>query len=217
MKSLVFYSIFLFLLSILFSSTLWSAENTESADALKKLLSTLNTLNTAFEQTVYSAEGDIIQQTSGYLQAARPGKVRWSTEPPMEQLVVSDGSTLWVYDPDLEQVVIRPFDQNSKTPAALFIGNISSLEKSYNVVKEEPILTEGGSSLQFFLVPIDTASLYSKLALGFIDDKPSFMMMWDTLEQKTEIIFQRLQLNQSIAPGTFQFSPPEGTDIIRDE
>lgn len=190
----------------------------ESANTLKTLLTKLNRLGTAFQQTVYSAEGDVIQQTAGQLQAARPGKVRWSTMPPMEQLVVSDSSTLWIYDPDLEQVTIRSFDQDLlKTPAALFIGDLDTLEQSYDIQKKDSAVTEGGTSTQFILTPKDAESLYTKIALGFFEETPSSMTMWDTLGQKTHITFQDIQVNQAIAPEAFQFSPPEGTDIIRDE
>ena len=190
----------------------------ESANTLKTLLTKLNRLGTDFQQTVYSAEGDVIQQTAGQLQAARPGKVRWSTMAPMEQLVVSDNSTLWIYDPDLEQVTVRSFDQDLlKTPAALFIGDLDTLEQSYEVQKKDSAITEDGTSTQFILTPKDAESLYTKIALGFFGETPSSMTMWDTLGQKTHITFQGIQVNQDIAPEAFQFSPPEGTDIIRDE
>lgn len=195
----------------------------ESATTLKNLLNELNTLDTNFQQIVYSVEGDEIQQTSGKLQAMRPGKVRWSTLPPMEQLVVSDSQTLWIYDPDLEQVTIRSFDHDlSKTPAALFIGNLDTLEQTYQIYQEE-ITGESSpteqsiASSQFILIPRDKESLYTKIALGFVGEKPLSMSLWDSLEQKTHIVFQALQLNQPITPEAFHFIPPEGTDIIRDE
>ena len=215
---------------ILFSSSLWaggqafavksfpSSHSSESANTLKSLLTKLNTLDTAFQQRVYSVEGDVIQQTAGQLHAARPGKVRWSTMPPMEQLVVSDSATLWIYDPDLEQVTVRSFDQDIlKTPAALFIGDLETLEQIYDIHTEDGSIAKDSTSIQFILIPRDTKSLYTKVALGFSGETPSSMTLWDTLEQKTHITFQDIQVNQAIAPEAFQFVPPEGTDIIRDE
>ena len=189
----------------------------ESATTLKGLLSKLNALDTNFQQVVYSVDGEEIQQTSGQLQAMRPGKVRWSTLPPMEQLVVSDSETLWIYDPDLEQVTIRSFDQDlSKTPAALFIGNLDALEQTYEIFQEQNSSTEESPTTTFFLIPRNKESLYTKIALGFTGNKPVSMSLWDTLEQKTHIAFNELQLNRPIAPEAFQFTPPEGTDIIHD-
>src|SRR5690606_41802687 len=35
----------------------------------------------------------------------RPRKFRWHTDPPLEQLLISDGEKIWLYDPDLEQEI----------------------------------------------------------------------------------------------------------------
>jgi outer membrane lipoprotein carrier protein len=225
MKSLFFYIILCVLSSPLIAGGHTSAGldvsrdkdnisdgDTSSTDALRTLLSNVNSLDTRFEQTVYSIEGDILQQTTGHLMAVRPGKVRWVTAPPIEQLVVSDSETLWIYDPDLEQVSIRAFDQDlSKTPAVLFIGNLENLELSYDISQQQ------GETTEFTLVPTATDSLYEKVALGFINKIPVSMTLWDSLGQKTKITFQGLQLNEPIDPTLFHFDPPEGIDILRDE
>lgn len=181
---------------------------------LSDLLIHLTTLSTDFEQTLYAQDNTVLQVTEGRLQAARPGKVRWQTMPPMEQLVVSDSKTLWIYDPDLEQVTIRPFnDDLSKTPAALFIGNLDNLEQSYNVTKKT---TDTGFT-KFTLVPVNTDSLYQQVSLGFNNKTPASMTLWDSLGQKTDIIFTAVELNQPIDSALFSFEPPEGVDIIHNE
>ncbi|MDX2348804.1 MAG: outer membrane lipoprotein chaperone LolA [Porticoccus sp.] len=184
---------------------------------LRLLLTNLNTLNTSFQQTVYASDGTALQQTSGQLQAARPGKVRWQAEPPMEQLLVSDGETLWIYDPDLEQVTIKPFDQDlSKTPAILFIGNLDTLEQSYTIYIEK-VYIEQGEVVNFSLIPIADNSLYEKVALIFSGETPTTMALWDSLGQKTEINFSHTALNEPLDPALFSFEPPDGVDILRDE
>jgi len=184
---------------------------------LRLLLTNLNTLNTSFQQTVYSSDGTVLQQTSGQLQASRPGKVRWQTEPPMEQLLVSDGETLWIYDPDLEQVTIKAFNHDlSKTPAILFIGNLDTLEQSYKIYIEK-VYIEQDEVVNFSLIPIANDSLYEKVALSFSREIPTVMALWDSLGQKTEINFSNTTLNEPIDPALFSFEPPEGVDILRDE
>jgi outer membrane lipoprotein carrier protein len=190
------------------------SHSTNELAELSHLLSGLMTLSTDFEQTLYSQDNDVLQITTGRLQAARPGKVRWQTMPPMEQLVVSDSETLWIYDPDLEQVTIRAFnDDLSKTPTALFIGNLDNLGQSYRVTKEEV----DREHLKFILVPVSTDSLYKQVSLGFNESTPESMTLWDSLGQKTDIIFMGVQLNQPIDSDLFNFEPPEGVDIIHNE
>ncbi|WP_461515726.1 outer membrane lipoprotein chaperone LolA [Porticoccus sp.] len=182
------------------------------ANDLRLRLSDLESLTAEFEQTVYAAEGDVLQQASGQLQAARPGRVRWQTEAPLEQLIVSDGQTLWLYDPDLEQVTIKPFEADlSKTPAVLFIGDLAALEQSYSVTWEE------GENTLFTLIPISADSLYEKVTLSFQSNIPVAMALWDSLGQKTDIRFHNVQRNPSWTPAQFIFVPPEGVDIIGDE
>ena len=194
------------------SCPLW-AGGQPGANELRLRLAELDSLTAGFEQTVYAAEGDVLQQASGEMQAARPGRVRWQTNPPMEQLIVSDGHTLWLYDPDLEQVTIKPFEEDlSKTPAVLFIGDLAALEQSYTVTMEEL----DNSSL-FTLMPVSTDSLYEKVTLSFQGNTPTAMALWDSLGQKTNIRFHNVQLNPSWMPTQFIFAPPEGVDIIGDE
>ncbi len=202
-------AIFCFLMT---SYPLYAGGLPGGASELRERLANLNSINSAFQQTVYSIDGESLQQTSGKLQAARPGRVRWQTEPPMEQLVISDSQTLWIFDPDLEQVTIRPFDQDlSKTPAILFIGNLDTLEQSYDV------FIEAGNPTHFTLLPTGEDSLYEKVALSFNGDSPLGMSLWDSLGQKTEIVFTQMQINQPLDTELFNFVPPEGVDILRDE
>ncbi|WP_461480636.1 outer membrane lipoprotein chaperone LolA [Porticoccus sp.] len=193
------------------SCALW-AGGQPAANALRARLAGLDSLTAKFEQTVYAAEGDVLQQASGQMQAARPGRVRWQTDAPLEQLIVSDGQTLWLYDPDLEQVTIKPFEEDlSKTPAVLFIGDLAALEQSYSVSVEE------GDNTLFTLRPIAADSLYEKVTLSFVGDIPLAMALWDSLGQKTDIHFRDVQPNSPWEPEQFVFIAPQGVDIIGDE
>ena len=41
------------------------------------------------------------------MELQRPGKLRWAYSKPFEQLIVGDGSTLWIYDKELAQITKR--------------------------------------------------------------------------------------------------------------
>ncbi|MEZ5529121.1 MAG: outer membrane lipoprotein chaperone LolA [Porticoccaceae bacterium] len=189
-------------------SQLW-AGGLPGANELRLRLEDMTSLAADFQQTLYAAEGDVLQQASGHMLAARPNQVRWETEAPLEQLIVSDGKTLWLYDPDLEQVTIKPFEEDlSKTPAVLFIGDLADLEDSYAVTMEE------GETTLFTLLPNYAGNLYEKVTLEFRDKTPLGMALWDSLGQKTDIRFDHMQRNPDWKAGQFQFIPPEGVDII---
>ncbi|TNF07955.1 MAG: outer membrane lipoprotein chaperone LolA [Gammaproteobacteria bacterium] len=203
----------LFTALLLMMSAICYAGGQPAAGELRMRMGDLDSLSADFEQTVYAAEGDLVQQASGHMLAARPGRVRWNTDAPLEQLIVTNGKTLWLYDPDLEQVTIKPFDADlGKTPAVLFIGDLVALEDSYTVSLEE----EGMAAL-FTLVPNKADSLYEKVTLRFDGLTPVAMALWDTLGQKTDIHFDNFQRNPSWSVEQFEFIPPDGVDIIGDE
>src|SRR5690606_5707830 len=83
-----------------------------SSNSLQSLLAPLASLSADFRQVISDGEGYEIQALTGTMDVARPGKVYWKSAPPYEQLVVSDATTLWLYDADLEQVTVRPFDHD---------------------------------------------------------------------------------------------------------
>ena len=78
----------------------------------------------SFTQIVVDAEGTTLQDSSGVVEFSRPGKFRWHYVKPFEQLVVGDGTNLWVYDKDLAQVTKRKLGAAlGSSPAALLAGS----------------------------------------------------------------------------------------------
>ena len=76
-----------------------------------------------FDQQVFDRSGKAVEKASGTFTFQRPGKFRWTYEKPHKQLLVGDGSKLWIHDPDLNQVTVKRIDQAiSSTPAALLAG-----------------------------------------------------------------------------------------------
>ena len=88
---------------LIMPSLLWAAPTDELLSKLQKLES----MKGQFEQMVLDQGGTHMQEAEGEFQVARGNRFYWSTAMPFEQLAVSDGSTVWVYDKDLEQVVVR--------------------------------------------------------------------------------------------------------------
>ncbi len=81
-----------------------------------------------FEQRIYNRERKLVQESRGSLAFARPGKFRWTYSKPYAQLIVGDGTRVWVYDEDLNQVTVRKLDQAlGSTPAALLAGATDAL------------------------------------------------------------------------------------------
>lgn len=197
-------------------SSATSGDPAKSARDLAELgqrLKPMENLSASFTQTVTSADGYIVQEVTGNLVVARPGRVRWSSDAPYEQLVVSDAKTLWLYDPDLEQVTVRPFHNDiSRTPAVLFIGEVDSLARDYIVTAEK----NNGIDL-YWLEPRGGDALYERISIEFQAGKPHAMALWDSLGQVTRIGFTGVTVNGPVDAKAFTFTPPAGVDVLHDE
>lgn len=182
----------------------------EAAKRLNELLSSAQTMTGGFSQMTLSANGANLQETTGTLALKRPGKFRWHTDPPLEQVLVSDGKQIWLYDPDLEQVTIQAMDQRlSHTPALLLSGDVSQLQENFDIQ-----WTEGGSVQDFTLTPKEADSMFDSLRLSFSNGVINDMQMSDPVGQRTNILFRNVELNQALGDAQFTFEVPEGVDVI---
>lgn len=181
----------------------------ESADDLTQRLAKLTTLEAEFTQLARDAAGRDIQSIPGTLALARPNLMRWETQDPIPQLIVSDGDSLWTYDLDLEQVTRDPVSVLAESPAALLLNlNDQDLAQQYFI--EE--LQRAGDKVVYQLTPNDD-SLYQALVLEFLGDLPLSVGVIDTLDQQTRIILRDVRLNQP-STAAFDFTPPPGVDLL---
>lgn len=181
-----------------------------AAQRLNDLLSSATTITGGFSQMTISSNGASLQETTGNMQLKRPGMFRWHTDPPLEQLLVSNGETIWLFDPDLEQVTIQQLDRRlAHTPALLLSGDVSQLRQSFNIS-----WTEGGSVVDFTLTPKDEDSMFDNLRISFSNGVINDMQLSDPVGQRTNILFRNVELNTPLPDSRFIFDIPEGVDVI---
>lgn len=186
------------------------ADEEAAAQRLNKLLSNASTMSADFSQMTLSANGSSMQETTGNLALKRPGMFRWHTDAPAEQELVSDGKQIWLYDPDLEQVTIQAMDQRlTHTPALLLSGDVSALQENFSIAWQD-----SGNVIDFTLTPKVNDTLFDSLRLSFRDGVINDMQMSDAVGQRTNILFQDVQLNQSMDDSQFTFEIPDGIDVI---
>ena len=184
-----------------------------ATEQLNAQLANMQAFKTHFRQTISDEKGELLQEASGELIIQRPRKLYWSTQQPYQHLVVTDGKVLWVYDIDLEQVSRQPFsDELDQAPALLLSGEIEQISKHYAVSTSMV-----DSTLRFELLPKKPGSVFQRMTIDFNNKKLLGMSLTDNFGQLTEIIFSELELNPQIDPELFNFSPPEGLDVIIDE
>ena len=176
---------------------------------LSQVLAGISSYRADFVQQIYNQDQQLVQQSEGTLTAARPGKLRWLSEAPYEQLIVVDGTNIWRYEEDLQQVVVSGYSEDlGSTPALLLSGNVDSIGARYSVSEVDG---------QYQLLPRDEQSLFRAMMVRFEDGKLTQLVLEDTLGQTTKLVLTNIEQNPTLDPALFEFVPPEGVDVLRDE
>lgn len=183
-----------------------------SIQKLQQLLAGMETFEATFVQHNYDGRGSVLQTLEGSLQAKKPGKFRWQTKPPYQQLLVTDSKTLWLYDQDLEQVTVQPLDDRLvSTPALLLTGKLDELNNAYDVFGEQL-----QKEWNFVLTPKSKDVLFDRLRLEFTaKGKLSRMVIQDNVGQKTVLTFRDVKSNPKVQDSLFTFEIPAGVDVIQ--
>ena len=178
---------------------------------LSDLLGKAETLSGRFSQLTLDASGTHLQEATEQMELKRPGLFRWHTDAPLEQLLVSNGQQVWLYDPDLEQVTIQQLDQRlTHTPALLLSGDVSKIGENFTIE-----FKEAGDVVDFILRPKARDTLFDTLRLSFRGGLINDMQLIDSVGQRTNILFMGVQLNQPLAAERFTFEIPAGVDVIQ--
>lgn len=184
----------------------------EGERLLDKFLTDTKTMQATFVQTLRTNDGEVLQQSSGQFYLHRPGRFRWNYTLPYPQEIVSDGKFVWIYDIDLQQVTVQKKSTSlSNTPMALMEGKLK-LGEAYTVSELDN--RDGVYRLKLSSKSDDTD--FSEIVVGVNASGLKFMQLHDQFEQTTDIVFDNLKSNLSLANTLFEFVPPEGVDIFGD-
>jgi outer membrane lipoprotein carrier protein len=172
----------------------------------------LQSLQAQFKQTLTDRGGRTVEEASGTLAIRRPDRFRWDYREPNQQVIVADGSRIWLYDADLEQVTVRKLDDTlSATPAMLLSGQ-GNLQDNFTVTQA----SQEGAILWVRLEPKRDDTDFKWVRLGFAGETLKFMQLADKLGQTTHLEFTQLERNPPIDPSRFTFTVPPGADVIGD-
>ncbi len=180
-------------------------------DDLSAFTKGLKGLDGQFAQQVYDANGKLKESSSGRVALSAPRQFRWEYVKPYAQLIVADGTHVWVYDPDLQQVTKRAQGAEEQNSPLAALIDPSKLEKDF-VVKEAG--SEDGLDWLTLSPRNPTDVGFKSARLGFGPQGLATMQVFDALGQKTRIVFSGWKRNPSFAASTFQYTPPRGVDVV---
>jgi len=183
----------------------------EARPQLQRFVDDVQSATGRFTQQVVNTQGTPRQLQEGEFAFQRPGRFRWETLKPYEQIVVSDGKVLRQYDPDLLQVTERPVDASiGASPAAILFGS-GSLEDAFELTEQGE--RDGLSWLR--AQPRNADAGFAHVDIGFAQGTPSRLELLDAFGQTTRITLTDIVANPKLPGDAFQLDVPADVDIVK--
>jgi outer membrane lipoprotein carrier protein len=197
------------------------------ADGLNSLESFLKSTKSGradFTQTVTSPARDgqapRVKNSTGTFEFARPNRFKFVYKKPFEQVLVADGQTLWMHDIDLNQVTAnKQANILASTPAAIIASSpdLKSLEQHFSL-KAAPLLPGDAEGISWVLAtPKAKEGSLQTIRVGFktATGELASLDIVDTFGQRSQLKFQKFEVNPVLAGDVFVFKPPAGADVIK--
>ena len=167
-----------------------------------------------FEQEDLRTNGErtLAQGTIAYL---KPGRMRWDYDPPHEQLVVTDGETVWLFDPLLDNVIVQPLaDLTQGTPLAFLLG-VGDLTEDFRCrphTREPP--SDGLKYVE--LVPIDEIPTLDFIQIGAdpVTAALEVLFIVDTQGNLRKVSFLDLEREVKFPQDHFMFLITDEMEVI---
>ncbi|MEF1255484.1 MULTISPECIES: outer membrane lipoprotein chaperone LolA [unclassified Vibrio] len=174
-------------------------------DELSQRLQMNDGFSADFSQQLISPEGDVVMEGQGNVEIARPSLFRWTTTAPDENVLVSDGKSLWYYSPFIEQVSIYWQEQaTEQTPFVLLTRNRASDWDNYKVEQQ-------GNTFTLTPTAADSNQGQFKLKIDPQGKVEGFSVVEQDGQQST-FTFNNVHLGKPSAD-RFTFAIPQGVEV----
>jgi outer membrane lipoprotein carrier protein len=187
------------------------------ADRVQEFYDQTKTYKASFKQNYTIKSQGVKKESTGKVAFEKPGKMSFTYDQPNGNRVTSDGKIIRVYEKENEQMYETPV-QKSQYPAALaFLMGEGKLKKDFNLKLLDPVQLrfEGGYVIE--CTPKEATPAYQKTLL-YVDSATSQVrrvLILDAQGNKNRFEFTDPVVNETLAKGTFDFTPPKGTKIIK--
>jgi len=172
----------------------------------------LNTLKAGFEQQVVSNDGRVESLSNGQVWLRRPALFRWEYGGDFPEVVVADGSHIWLYDEMMEQVTVKNQSNLSADSPLILLTDLKRMDEQFEVI-------ELGDDNGMFLLELRARSEeaeFERVILGLQDGTLHLMAMEDAFGLRTEIRFHDIRRNPVLDEALFRFDVPAGADVMGD-
>ncbi|MGK5095500.1 outer membrane lipoprotein chaperone LolA [Deltaproteobacteria bacterium TL4] len=211
---------FLWLYTLTPSNSFANQQTDDIVDRIQKQYHSITSFSGHFIQINYLSESPKTpRKATGMIAYTRPGKMRWTYEKPEEQLLVTDGQTVWLYDPLLENVTIQPLKQVTQDTAMSFLLGIGNLKAEFTQKPVSRPLFQGDNIELIELRPLKPLAniAFIQLAINPKTYNLKAIILMDTLENYRSIEFTQMSYNLDLDQKLFTFQVTPEMEIINAE
>lgn len=189
----------------------------EIGKRVQQFYDSTKTFQATFTQTYTIKVQNVKKVSTGKVIFEKPGKMSWTYDAPNGNRVVSDGTTIRVYEKENEQMYETPV-KSSQYPAALaFLMGTGKLTQDFKLrlLDAAQMKFEGGYVLEG--TPKEATPAYQKVLL-YVDSQTNQVrrvLILDAQGNRNRFDFSAPVVNQAPPKGEFEFTPPPGTKIIK--
>ena len=108
------------------------AEEKDLLPLIQKQYQSIRSFSGNFIQSSHRADTKTgTKKAEGLVSYKRPAKMHWLYKSPEEQLLVTNGQTIWLYDPLLENVTIQKLEKITEGTALSFLLGLGNLQADF--------------------------------------------------------------------------------------
>ena len=169
-----------------------------------------------FVQTSFRNNTETVRRAEGLVSYKRPGKMRWLYEVPEEQLLVTNGETLWLFDPLLENVTIQKLEKLTDGTALSFLLGLGDLHADFNRRLISQVLLTSPDALIVELKPKKAAANLSfiQLAVNPVTYNLQKIALMDQHSNYRIIELESMSYNIAIEDNFFEFKVTPDMEVI---
>ncbi|MFH1215267.1 MAG: outer membrane lipoprotein chaperone LolA [Pseudomonadota bacterium] len=157
------------------------------------------------------------RQGSGTMAIQKPSLLRWDYSTPDKQVLVSDGEEFSLYFASEKQMIVTPAKEYLQEDVTYsFFSGTGNLLRDFDVSDAPGFLARDGS----YAITLKPKNSHPQVDVMYVwVDTGTFLInhlqIQDHLGSLTDLVFSNPVVDQPFPVEHFHFTPPEGTEIIR--
>ena len=189
----------------------------DTVNKVQTFYDSTTSFTSTFTQEFFVKSHNVKKNSNGKVLFSKPGKMAWDYSEPAGNRVVSDGTTLKVYEAANKQMFEQNIDK-SQYPAALsFLTGTGKLTDAFTFLMYSGDAMGFPGGLVLVGTPKKDTAAYTKV-LFYVDTATSHVrraLIVDAQGNRNRFDFTDPKVNVPVDPSAFTLNPPPGTQVIK--